>query len=424
MRRAIPPPRRRVHDRRRTAASATCARARPKARSPFVRLHELLADIKPGKPAINLSVGEPQHPIPPFVGPVLQAHLNDFGRYPANKGTERLPQGRRRLARPPLSSCRARRPRNRGASCSTARAKACSSARVAAKRYVAAARRQARDPDSQSVLCRLFGRRRRRRLRAGLSADHARNRLPARSRRDRRRAARAHGRLLPRLAVEPAGRGRRCRLSRRASSAGAALRLPGVRRRVLLRNLSQRPTRRPACWKRRGPISPTSWCSTRCPSARTCRGCASASPPATAASSPATSSCATSPRRRCRCRRRRSPSRPTATRPMSRRTASSTSPKFDLADQIIGDRYGYQRPAGGFFLWLDVSRAGRRRGGRPEAVARGGLRVIPGHYLARDGADGRNPGARLHPRRAGAGQGNHGRGAASPRRRARLRLTA
>src|SRR6185503_17076645 len=33
-------------------------------------------------------VGEPQHPIPPFVGPVLAAHLNDFGRYPANKGTE------------------------------------------------------------------------------------------------------------------------------------------------------------------------------------------------------------------------------------------------------------------------------------------------------------------------------------------------
>jgi hypothetical protein len=57
-------------------------------RSPFVRLHELLADIQPGKSAINLSVGEPQHPIPPFVGPVLQAHLNDFGRYPANKGTE------------------------------------------------------------------------------------------------------------------------------------------------------------------------------------------------------------------------------------------------------------------------------------------------------------------------------------------------
>src|SRR5262245_15779229 len=65
------------------------APARPaEGRSPFVRLAELLADIKPDKPPINLSVGEPQHPIPPFVGPVLAAHLNDFGRYPANKGIE------------------------------------------------------------------------------------------------------------------------------------------------------------------------------------------------------------------------------------------------------------------------------------------------------------------------------------------------
>jgi aspartate/methionine/tyrosine aminotransferase len=57
-------------------------------RSPFVRLTELLGDAKPGKPPINLSVGEPQHPIPAFVGPVLAAHLADFGRYPPNKGTE------------------------------------------------------------------------------------------------------------------------------------------------------------------------------------------------------------------------------------------------------------------------------------------------------------------------------------------------
>jgi aspartate/methionine/tyrosine aminotransferase len=69
-------------------AASQASPAKTEARSPFVRLHELLADIQPGKPAINLSVGEPQHPIPPFVGPVLQAHLDDFGRYPANKGTE------------------------------------------------------------------------------------------------------------------------------------------------------------------------------------------------------------------------------------------------------------------------------------------------------------------------------------------------
>jgi hypothetical protein len=32
-------------------------------RSPFVRLTELIGDTKPGKPMINLSVGEPQHPV-------------------------------------------------------------------------------------------------------------------------------------------------------------------------------------------------------------------------------------------------------------------------------------------------------------------------------------------------------------------------
>ncbi|MEX1082798.1 MAG: aspartate aminotransferase, partial [Xanthobacteraceae bacterium] len=60
----------------------------PDARSPFARLNELLAQAKPGKPPIALSVGEPQHPVPSFVGPVLAAHIADFGRYPANKGIE------------------------------------------------------------------------------------------------------------------------------------------------------------------------------------------------------------------------------------------------------------------------------------------------------------------------------------------------
>src|SRR2546429_5623618 len=59
-------------------------------RSPFVRLAELLAEVKPGKNPINLAVGEPQHPIPAFVGPVIAAHLAEFGRYPAGKGTERF----------------------------------------------------------------------------------------------------------------------------------------------------------------------------------------------------------------------------------------------------------------------------------------------------------------------------------------------
>jgi aspartate/methionine/tyrosine aminotransferase len=57
-------------------------------RSPFARLAELLAGLEPGKPLISLSLGEPQHPVPDFVGPVLAKHTADFGRYPIAKGIE------------------------------------------------------------------------------------------------------------------------------------------------------------------------------------------------------------------------------------------------------------------------------------------------------------------------------------------------
>jgi aspartate/methionine/tyrosine aminotransferase len=57
-------------------------------RSPFARLADLLAPYQPGKPLINLSLGEPQHPVPSFVGPILAAHINEFGRYPISKGIE------------------------------------------------------------------------------------------------------------------------------------------------------------------------------------------------------------------------------------------------------------------------------------------------------------------------------------------------
>src|ERR1700677_721158 len=62
------------------------------ARSPFVRLRELLGDTPPGKPAISLAVGEPQHPIPDFVGPIITKHVAEFGRYPANKGLDEFQQ--------------------------------------------------------------------------------------------------------------------------------------------------------------------------------------------------------------------------------------------------------------------------------------------------------------------------------------------
>ncbi|WP_159300721.1 aminotransferase class I/II-fold pyridoxal phosphate-dependent enzyme, partial [Raoultella terrigena] len=62
--------------------------------------------------------------------------------------------------------------------------------------------------------------------------------------------------------------------------------------------------------------------------------------------------------------------------------------KFEIAKNKIGNRFGFKIPAGGFFLWLDV--------GDGEAAAsklwrEGGVRVLPGLYLARDTVSG-NPG--------------------------------
>ncbi|MGZ5865467.1 MAG: aminotransferase class I/II-fold pyridoxal phosphate-dependent enzyme, partial [Xanthobacteraceae bacterium] len=67
--------------------------------------------------------------------------------------------------------------------------------------------------------------------------------------------------------------------------------------------------------------------------------------------------------------------------------------KFDLADQIIGDRYGYTRPAGGFFLWLDVSKYGGSEKVAVKLWRDAGVRILPGGYLAHNQADGSNPGA-------------------------------
>ena len=65
--------------------------------------------------------------------------------------------------------------------------------------------------------------------------------------------------------------------------------------------------------------------------------------------------------------------------------------KFTIAQEILGDNLGFYRPQGGFFLWLDVG------DGEKAALAlwqKAGIRVLPGAYLARAGADGVNPGQR------------------------------
>jgi aspartate/methionine/tyrosine aminotransferase len=68
--------------------------------------------------------------------------------------------------------------------------------------------------------------------------------------------------------------------------------------------------------------------------------------------------------------------------------------KFDVCDSLLAGRFGYRRPGGGFFLWLDMSHLG---GGEQAALTiwkRLGVKVIPGAYLAQSDHQGINPGER------------------------------
>jgi succinyldiaminopimelate transaminase len=58
--------------------------------SPFTRLNKLLEGIAPGASPIHMHLGEPQHPVPPFVGEILARHIADFGRYPPISGPAHL----------------------------------------------------------------------------------------------------------------------------------------------------------------------------------------------------------------------------------------------------------------------------------------------------------------------------------------------
>jgi N-succinyldiaminopimelate aminotransferase len=55
---------------------------------PFEKLGALLRDLEPpaGLAPIRLSIGEPQHPTPPFIGATLAEHLGGLATYPATRG--------------------------------------------------------------------------------------------------------------------------------------------------------------------------------------------------------------------------------------------------------------------------------------------------------------------------------------------------
>ena len=59
---------------------------------PFTRLHRLLEAVDPpaDRPVIALSVGEPAHAPPAFIGRALTAALDRLNTYPRTPGTVRF----------------------------------------------------------------------------------------------------------------------------------------------------------------------------------------------------------------------------------------------------------------------------------------------------------------------------------------------
>lgn len=56
----------------------------------FPRLRKLLDSHAPGGEVIHMTIGEPRHPMPEFVGPILAASLDGFASYPPNDGSPGL----------------------------------------------------------------------------------------------------------------------------------------------------------------------------------------------------------------------------------------------------------------------------------------------------------------------------------------------
>jgi len=359
-------------------------------RSPFVRLTDLIAGIPPGKPVINLSVGEPQHPVPAFVAPVLAAHIADFGRYPPNKGIEPF--------------------------------------RKAVATWLGRRFKLPRPVDPESEVLVLNG------TREGLflGAISARRWVGPR--------AGTPAVLIPNpfYAAYAAG----------ALAAGCEpVYMPATRESGFLPDLGALDD---ALLKRtvafylaspsnpQGAVASCAYLARLAKLAQTygflvfadeCYGeLYSDDPPAgmLEASGPdfanvivfhSLSKRSNLPGLRVgfaagdrnflgpflELRNVAAPQVPVPAQHVAVAAYSDEAhveenrklyaAKFDLADQILGGRYGYVRPAGGFFLWLDVSAQGGSEVVTRRLWAEAGVRVVPGRYLAREQVDGSNPGA-------------------------------
>jgi aspartate/methionine/tyrosine aminotransferase len=359
-------------------------------RSPFVRLTELIAGIEPGKPVINLSVGEPQHPVPPFVGPTLAAHLADFGRYPANKGIEPFRRAVAAWLNRRYKLARAVDAEGEVLVLNGTR-EGLFLAAISAKRWVS------RRTGKPAVL-----------IPNPFYAAYAAGALAAECEPVYMPATRKSG-FLPDLdALDDA------LLARTVAFYIASPSNPqgAVADRAYLEKLA-------GLARRFGFLVFADECYCEIYSKNAPPGMLEASGPdfANVVVFHSLSKRSNLPGLRVgfaagdrrflgpylELRNIAAPQVPTPAQYVAIAAYGDEahvednrelySAKFDLADQILGDRYGYQRPAGGFFLWLDVSKQGGSEIVTKRLWAEAGVRVVPGRYLAREQADGSNPGA-------------------------------
>lgn len=359
-------------------------------RSPFVRLSDLIAGIEPGKPVINLSVGEPQHPIPDFVGPVLAAHLGEFGRYPANKGTEPF-----RKAVGQWLSSRYKLPQ---AIDPEAEILVLNGTReglflgaIAATRFVA------ERVGAPAIL-----------IPNPFYAAYAAGALAAGCEPVYLPATRASG-FLPDLDALDDALLKRTVVFYLASPSNPQ---GAVASRAYLDKLA-------ALSRRFGFLVFADECYCEIYSEHAPAGMLEAAGPGFAntvvfhslskrsnlpglrvgfAAGDKNFLAAFLELRNVAAPQVPGPAQHVAVAAYNdeahvEKNREMYSAKFDLADQIVGDRYGYVRPSGGFFLWLDVSQFGGSEIVTKRLWAEAGVRVVPGRYLAREQADGSNPGA-------------------------------
>ncbi len=359
-------------------------------RSPFVRLRELLGDTPPGKPAISLAVGEPQHPIPDFVGPVIAAHVAEFGRYPMNKGLDAFAAAvgqwltrRFALERPvdPATEVLVLNGTREGLFL----------AALAAKNWVSprSGRPAVLIPNPFYAAY----------AAGAIAADCEPVYLPATAKTG----------FLPDLDALPGdllARTAAVFLASPSNPQGAVADLAYL-------------TKLTALARRFGFVVLSDECYCEIYTKHQPHGMLQAAGPdfekvvvfhslSKRSNLPGLRVGFAAGDRKflasfLELRNVAAPQVPTPLQHVAIAAYGDEQhveenrrlyrEKFDLADQIIGDRYGYRRPAGGFFLWLDVSAQGGGEKAAQLLWQKAGLRVVPGRYLAREQADGSNPGA-------------------------------